>query len=57
MWYNAFKLEKKHFFEGNFMNAALMTSSKYCFSFSVAYFFGYAYFAFVKFIDKLKCKF
>ncbi len=39
------------------MNMALSTVGKYFFNFSVVFYFGYAYFAFGKFMEKLKSEF
>ncbi len=39
------------------MNLALMNTSKYFFSFSVAFYFGYAYFAMKKLLVSLKSSF
>ena len=39
------------------MNLALMTASKFFFSFSVAFYFGYAYFAVNKLLVRLKRNF
>ena len=39
------------------MNLILMTASKYFFNFSVAFYFGYAYFAMNKLLVRLKKSF
>ena len=39
------------------MNLNLLNSSKLYFSFSVVFYFGYAYVAIEKFIEELKCEF
>ena len=39
------------------MNMALSNAGKYFFCFSVVFYFGYAYFAFEKFMDKFKSEF
>jgi hypothetical protein len=39
------------------MNLNFLNSNKYYFSFSVVFYFGYAYFAIGNFIEKLKSEF
>lgn len=39
------------------MNLTLLNSSKYYYSFSAVFYFGYAYIAVGKFIEKLKSEF
>ncbi len=39
------------------MNVTLLNSNKYYFSFRVVFYFGYAYLAIEKFIEKLKSEF